>query len=318
MSEALKIKTLILILIAGILLTCSNSMLLVNAQPTQTSLILAVSSLPLGKPFSLECTIEATLKDENGNPLPNMDIDFSYECLDQADKWHTVGTAKTDSNGVASLTYRSFNPFPHETYNVTARFRTTTNYAQSSSEKVAIARAVDYNPHLAGGGLIAVTIIGVIGFIVFRRRKKATTIPVTIKGEKKMRINPLQIGFSIIMGWVVFVLVGIFPFPIIGEAMYWIVPLLGESFIVLGFIEKERMISPQRTKTLLQIGIVVIIMWVLFVFASEGPYDLGLPKLYIPIGYAMASLPLILFGALPVLGLILLVLGIVLKIRKKS
>jgi len=182
MSEALKIETLILILIVGILFTSSNSMPLVNAQPTPTSLILAVSSPPLGKPFWSECTIEATLKDENGNPLPNMDIDFSHECLDTPDDWHLLGTAKTDSNGVASLTYQSFDPFPHETYNVTARFSGTTNYAQSSSEKVAIARMVDYTPYLVGGGLlIAVAIIGVVGYIVFRRRKKATTIPETTK-----------------------------------------------------------------------------------------------------------------------------------------
>jgi hypothetical protein len=92
MNESLKIKTLIIILIAGILLTSSNSMPLVNAQPTPTSLTLAVSSPPLGKPFWSECTMEATLKDENGNPLPNMDIHFS-ECGSVRER---IGTAKTD------------------------------------------------------------------------------------------------------------------------------------------------------------------------------------------------------------------------------
>ena len=101
MNESLKIKTLIMILIAGILLTSSNSMPLVNAQPTPTSLTLAVSSPPQGKPFWSKCTMEATLKDENGNPLPNMDIHFS-ECGSARER---IGTAKTDSNGVASLTY---------------------------------------------------------------------------------------------------------------------------------------------------------------------------------------------------------------------
>ena len=33
-------------------------------------------------------------------------------------------------------------------------------------------RTVDYTPYLVGGGLIAVAIIGVVGYIVFRRRKK--------------------------------------------------------------------------------------------------------------------------------------------------
>jgi hypothetical protein len=156
-------------------------MCLVNAQPTSTLLILAVSSPPLGEPFWLECTIEATLKDENGSPLPSMDIDFLFECLDTPNNWHMLGTAKTNSNGVASLTYQSFNPFPHEIYNVTARFSGTTNYAQSSSEKVAIARAVDYTPYLVGGGIIAVTIVGVVVYTVFRRRKKAITMTKTTK-----------------------------------------------------------------------------------------------------------------------------------------
>jgi hypothetical protein len=181
MSGALKIKTLILILIVGILLTSLTSMPLVNGQPTPTSLTLAVSSPPLGEPFWSECTIEATLKDENGNPLPNMDIVFSHECLDTPDDWHWIGKAKTDSNGVASLTYQSFDPFPHETYNVTATFSGTTNYAQSSSEKVAIARMVDYTPYLVGGGIVAVAIIGVVGYIVFRRRRKVTSIQKTTK-----------------------------------------------------------------------------------------------------------------------------------------
>ena len=51
-------------------------------------------------------------------------------------------------------------------------FSGTTNYDLSSSEKVAIARVVDYTPYLVGGGTIAVAIIGVLGYIVFRRRKK--------------------------------------------------------------------------------------------------------------------------------------------------
>jgi hypothetical protein len=167
MSESLKIRLLILMGIAGILLTSSTMMPLVNAQPTPTSLTIAVPSPPQGIPFSSECTIEATLKDENDNPLPNMDIDFyvcGTGCKDR------IGTAKTDSNGVASLTFT----FPRAcTYDVMAMFRETTNYAPSSSENVDII-VMDYTPYLVGGGLIAVAIIGVAGYIVFRRRK--TTI----------------------------------------------------------------------------------------------------------------------------------------------
>jgi hypothetical protein len=171
MNEALKIKKLILILIAGILFTSLNSMPLANAQPTPTSLTIAVPSEPQGIPFSTECTIEATLKDENGNPLQNIDIGF-YVC---SRNW--LGTAKTDSNGVASLTYT----FPRAgTYNVTAMFSGTTSYAQSSSEYVDII-IIDYTPYLVGGGLIALAIIGFVGYIVFRRRKKTITMAKTAK-----------------------------------------------------------------------------------------------------------------------------------------
>ncbi len=146
---------------AGILFTSSNSMPLVNAQPTPTSLTLAVSSPPRGKPFWSECTMEATLKDENGNPLPNMDILFS-ECGNVRE---IFGTEKTDSNGVASLTYSSF---PRaRTYPMMANFSGTTSYVKSSSEYVDII-LVDYTPVLVGGVTSAVVIVG---YIVFRRIK---------------------------------------------------------------------------------------------------------------------------------------------------
>lgn len=184
MSESLKIKTLILILIAGILLTSLNSLPLVNAQPVHTSLTLAVLSPPTEK----ECTIAATLKDENGNPLPNMDIDFYFCGTDK------IGTNKTDSAGVASLKltdnppysyYPRLDPFETkktETWKINAVFSGTTNYAPSGSEYVYIAFVfIDYTPYMVGGGLIAVAIIGVVGYIVFRRKKKTITMPMTTK-----------------------------------------------------------------------------------------------------------------------------------------
>jgi len=89
-----------------------------------------------------------------------------------------IGTAKTDSCGVASLKYT----FPRTgTYNVNAMFSGTSNYAQSSSEKVPII-IIDYTPYIIGWGIIAVAIIiGVVGYIVFRRRKKPITMAKTAK-----------------------------------------------------------------------------------------------------------------------------------------
>jgi hypothetical protein len=184
MSGALKIEALILILIAGILFTSSNSMPLVNAQLTPTSLTIAVPSAPQGK----ECTIEATLKDENGNPLQNFNIDF-YVCGTSK-----IGTAKTNSNGVASLSftpsedyYYPTTPPRTETLKVNAVFSGTTNYAQSGSEDAYIEFIfrdidifLDYGSYIVGG-LVAVAIIGVVGYIVFRRRKKVTSIQKTTK-----------------------------------------------------------------------------------------------------------------------------------------
>ena len=170
----MKTKKLILILIAGILFTSSNSMPLANA--ANTSLTITVPSAPRGN----ECTIKATLKDENGNPLQNMDIRFLI-CGTE-----TIGTNRTDSNGVASLEFTlpdRLDPFETlktgettktGTYKINAVFSGTTNYAQSSSEDVYIAYVfIDYTPYIVGCGILAVAIIGVVGYIGFRRRKLA-------------------------------------------------------------------------------------------------------------------------------------------------
>jgi UDP-N-acetylmuramyl pentapeptide phosphotransferase/UDP-N-acetylglucosamine-1-phosphate transferase len=142
--------------------------------------------------------------------------------------------------------------------------------------------------------------------------------------EKNMRVNPLQIGFSIIMGWIVFLVCN----PVIqsiihpgGDEMFWVILLLGLSLIGLGFIEKEKMISTRRAKTLLQIGVVLTIIWVIILIQAEGPYDLGLPKLYVPVGaHTRASIVVLMVLGLPVLGLILLAYGFVQNriIKKKN
>jgi hypothetical protein len=155
MSETLKKKILLMTWIVGMLLTSLSSIPLVNATLSNTSLTIAVPSAPQG----LECTIEATLKDENDNPIPNTDVGF-YFCGTEK-----FGTATTDSNGVASLTYT----FPRtETYEVNAIFSGSINYVQSSSEYIDIV-VVDYIPYIAGGGLITVVVIGFVAYIIYRR-----------------------------------------------------------------------------------------------------------------------------------------------------
>ena len=89
-----------------------------------------------------------------------------------------------------------------------------------------------------------------------------------------MRINPLQIGFSIIMGWVIVLVSYYFIQSIInpyGEEMFWVVLILGLSLIGLGLIKKEEMISTHKAKTLLQIGVAVTTIWIMILFQMEGP-----------------------------------------------
>ena len=139
-----------------------------------------------------------------------------------------------------------------------------------------------------------------------------------------MRVNPLQIGFSIIMGWIIFLVCN----PVIqsivhpgGNEMFWVILLLGLSLIGLGFIEKEKMISTRRAKTLLQAGVVLTIIWIIMLTQAEGPYDLGLPKLYVPLGaHTSANIVVLMVLGLPVLGLTLVAYGILKNriIKKKN
>ena len=52
-------------------------------------------------------------------------------------------------------------------------FEGTINYSESSSTSASLNVAMDYTPYYIGFGIIAVAITGVVGYIVFRRRKKA-------------------------------------------------------------------------------------------------------------------------------------------------
>ena len=121
------------------------------------------------------------------------------------------------------------------------------------------------------------------------------------------------------MGWFIVFVSYVVIQPIIHppvEVMILGLLLLGVSLMGLGFIMKDQTSSPYEARTLLQIGVVVTIIWVMIQLQSGGPYDLGLPKLHIPLGaHTRAPLVPILLMGFPVLGLILLVLGVVLKRR---
>jgi hypothetical protein len=194
MREALNSKTLTLIVIASILLTSLNLMPVVNAQPTSTSIEFYISSTWKGR----ELELMAFLDDENDNPLQNMDIDFVFtHILENGTVCgpHLLDTATTKPNGVARLTYT----FSTGTYNITAVFNGTTDYAPSSSEAlflilievnsmlwgttplipsstgdryVLYVFSMDYTPYIVGGIVLTVVIISVVGYIIYRRRER--------------------------------------------------------------------------------------------------------------------------------------------------
>lgn len=126
-----------------------------------TTLTIDVPSATQGK----EVTLKTTLEDEDGNPMQNIDIDF-YVYEENA--WEKIGSAKTDSNGVASLKYT---PSTTGTFQVKSMFEGTINYSESSSTSASLNVAMDYTLFYIGGGIIAVAIIGIVGYIVFRKRK---------------------------------------------------------------------------------------------------------------------------------------------------
>lgn len=141
---------------------------------------------------------------------------------------------------------------------------------------------------------------------------------------KKMRMNLVQSGFSIVMGWFIVLVGNLVVQPIVhrgGYEVFWDILVLGLGLTGLGFVRNERIISGSRAGTLLQIGVVVTFIWVMILLQMEGPHDLGLPKPNINVGRnpegVSQAVPLfmIVFFSLPVLGLILLTSGTVLKWR---
>lgn len=140
--------------------TCN---LVVN--PFTTTLTIDIPSAMQGK----SCTIEATLKDENGNPLPNANVEF--QLLANSGTWTTIGSDTTDSGGIASIDYT---PSSTGTFQVRAVFNAVTNYAESNSTPTGLIVAADYTLVYVGAGIIAIAVLGVVGYMVFRRRRKTT------------------------------------------------------------------------------------------------------------------------------------------------
>ena len=130
--------------------------------PFTTTLTIDVPSATQGQAV----TLKATLKDENGNPIQGMSIQF--QMYDGA-SWTNMSSANTDSSGVSSISYT---PSSTGSFQVKAVFGGSTNYASSSSTSANLNAGMDYTPYYVGGGIIVVIVLGAIGYWVFRTRRK--------------------------------------------------------------------------------------------------------------------------------------------------
>ncbi len=139
-----------------------TSNLIVN--PFTTTLIVDVPSATQGK----SVTLKATLKDENGNPIQGVSIRFQ---MYDGTSWTNMSVANTDSNGVASIDYI---PSSTGSYQVRAVFAGATNHASSQSTSANLNVGMDYTPYYIGGGIIAVIVLGLIGYLVFQRMRRKT------------------------------------------------------------------------------------------------------------------------------------------------
>jgi len=112
----------------------ATNSLIVN--PLTTTLSIQTPSTIQGKTVSLK----AILKDENVNPIQGMSIEFQ---LYNETSWLKIGSAITDSNGIASLNYTSPNT---GIFQVRAVFNGTTNYSRTTSTTGSFNVSVDYTP----------------------------------------------------------------------------------------------------------------------------------------------------------------------------
>ncbi|MEM2507592.1 MAG: Ig-like domain-containing protein [Nitrososphaeria archaeon] len=135
--------------------------LIVN--PFTTTLTLEVPQATQGRPV----TIKATLKDENNNPVQGANIRFQ---IYDGTTWSDIGSATTDANGVASINYT---PSRTGTFQVRALFNGTTNYFQSTSLTGSLNVGVEYTPYYIPVIVVVIVICGVIGYMVYRKRRKS-------------------------------------------------------------------------------------------------------------------------------------------------
>jgi len=134
-----------------------------TVEPFETTLTLEVPSAMLGEPVS----IKATLKDEKGISLQNMDVEFQ---VSEENVWKTIGSDNTDSSGVASIEYK---PTTAGTLKIRAIFAGVTNYEASS----AIADLVVGESIALKLGVAVAAVVIVVVALLFFAKKRGMKIP---------------------------------------------------------------------------------------------------------------------------------------------
>jgi hypothetical protein len=134
-------------------------------------------SVPSTEIQGTQTAFTATLKDGNENPLSGETVEFyMYE----QETWKKIGSANTDSNGVATVLYT---PTSTGTFQVKATYSGTQNYAESTSTisviTVSPASAptptpTDYTPLYIVSGVIVLVLSGTIGYMIFKRKRETT------------------------------------------------------------------------------------------------------------------------------------------------
>ncbi|KUO39635.1 MAG: hypothetical protein AVW06_03405 [Hadesarchaea archaeon DG-33-1] len=136
----------------------------INVEPFKTTLTLEVLSA---------FTLKATLKDEKGNPLQTMDVEFQ---ISEENVWKRIGSAKTDPRGIASIEHE---PSTAGTFKIKAIFAGTKNYEASS----AIAELIAKKSIVLKLGIIMVVAVTIVALLVFAR-KRGMKIPFVGRKEE--------------------------------------------------------------------------------------------------------------------------------------
>lgn len=145
----------------------NNSTVTIMVNPLVVTLTIDASdqlTLTLGKTIA----ITVILKDDNEVSIPNATIGFY---LFEDGTWETIGSMETDSDGVAVLEYT---PSAAGNFYIKAEFPGTQIYGKTS-DVISLIVNLDYIPFILVG-VVAIVVIALIAFAIWRKRKNTSKI----------------------------------------------------------------------------------------------------------------------------------------------